>query len=344
MTDILTNEIGTYVLQKALLLCKDKQFSKVWKRYFRGKLEGLALHPAGSMMVQHLLDACRTQEQLQEMCSELCPMMEAILDANRHNVMSSLAAACARLEICQDEYMKAIETAFHISSKDRVMLVPLLTSLLHQELFWLCHEYKGDRTGEYTKSLNGKRVKGKLEIQLHGALILQHMAGFQRTKKLMKSLLGLDQKMLKEIACHGYGHDFFAACYSSATVTLKLKQRLTAHMQGKFCALACDLLGSRVLEAMWGAASAKQRSTIVKELCQQEGALKTNFHGFNIHRKFHMVEFTKHRGKWMQNQEKEAPHDAIRETAEDDEPKKKKPKQESEQEDSEAADEDENDS
>jgi len=343
MTDILTSEVGTYVLQKALLLCKDKQFSKMWRRYFRGKLEGLALHPVGCMMVQHLLDACRTQEQLQEMCSELCPMMEAILDATRHNVMSSLAGACARLQICQDEYVKAIETAFHIGSADRVMLVPLLTSQLHQELFWLCHEYKGDRTGEYTKSLNGKKVKGKLEIQLHGALTLQHMAAFTRTKKLMKSLLGLDQKMLKEIACHGYGHDFFTACYSSTTVPLKMKQRLTAHMQGKFCTLACDMLGSRVLESMWSMASVKQRATLVKELSQQEGALKANFHGFNIQRRFSMVEFSKQRGKWMKNQEKDAQHDAIRASdQDDDQPKKKKPK--TDKEDSEEEEDDDDDS
>lgn len=62
--------------------------------------------------------------------------------------------------------------------------------------------------------------------------------------------------------------------------------------------LACDKIGSRILQGLWNHIDLKLKSQTATELCLQEAKVKSHMYGRHVHRELALFHFAKRKTDW----------------------------------------------
>jgi nucleolar protein 9 len=300
---IFVSQVGSYVVEKILMMCDEALFDVVWTDCFKGKLRRLAVHPTANYVVQQLCRACKDREQFGDIAEELCEALDEVWRVQHYGVLVSLSEACARLRSSQEKFKKSLVTALQCNDK-KVMLAPCVASQLvlgdYEREVSVLEEMEG-APGDQGRGLARAR---QCLVKLHGSLILQNMLKFQNTNKIVKSIVAIAASRLVHMVCSSYGSHIIDAFMTSSTVGKKHKEYILNHFQGFYAQFACDKYGSRALDAMWAAASVDQRLMIVDELAGKESVLKSSCYGYFVLKNIGFTQFQRSRDHWTEVQAK----------------------------------------
>jgi nucleolar protein 9 len=139
---------------------------------------------------------------------------------------------------------------------------------------------------------------GKVDIWLHGSLMLQYIFGFEDPYKVTKSLLSLEQKEIVTIANDKSGSHVIDTYLQSQTVAPKHKSQLIDKLRGSFVDLACDRFGSRIVDYLLGTVDLKLKASIMDELNEKESHLNSNRNGWYVAKKAGLYHYKNRYDEW----------------------------------------------
>ncbi|XP_067000622.2 nucleolar protein 9 [Anabrus simplex] len=252
---------------------------------FIGRLIALSKDPLANFAVQRLLANCKCKVEFEAMFDEIADGFESIFSRGNIGVIVNLAQACVRLSTRQSQFIKNLMKALHCSDAEQNSLAYLVLGLVKHE--------------------DWKPNKEELSVQLNGSVLLQTMLKFNKPIKIVNSLMEMSASELKNIFCDPKGSHIMDAYMMSEYVGEKSRERMVRKLQGTYVALACSKHGSRALDAIWSAATMKQKLIIMDELAPKDAILNSNQFGHIISGKYGLSLYKYKAEDWKDVQGKE---------------------------------------
>lgn len=294
LSTVFHTESSVRLLEACLSVAKPDKYTKMYRRFFAGKLGELSLMPGANFAVQRLLDNCEMKEEFEEMFEELTKHLSTILDRRNTGIFASLANACKRLQCNQGAFVNVIMKTLGLdnSGESQLQIVPVVATLQ-----------------SYEKVVELRKKEGaKLPVHLHGSIVLQAMLNFNKPIKIVNSMLAMQAKELVEILSDPKGSRVLDAFMDSKFIGEKSREKLAKNLQGHWVDLACGIHGSRCLDKIWvwsKTSQNKQRSWIMEELASVGESLNSTKTGKLISSKFNVPLYARNKQDWWEVQDKE---------------------------------------
>lgn len=138
----------------------------------------------------------------------------------------------------------------------------------------------------------------KINLNLHGTLIVELILTFNKPIKIINSLLNMDKNDLKNLFSNRMGSHIADSYMNSEFVGEKSRDKLVKKMSGCYQELASSKYGSRSFEAFWNVASSKNRASIMNELANKDGAWSNSEHGKIIASKINLSLYKRSKDEW----------------------------------------------
>jgi len=143
---------------------------------------------------------------------------------------------------------------------------------------------------------------GKVDIWLHGSLMLQYIFGFEDPYKVTKSLLALEPKEIVSIANDKSGSHVIDTFLQSQTVAPKHKAQLIERLRGCYVDMANDRFGSRIVDFVLGTVDIKLKASIMDELSAKESHLNSNRNGWYVAKKAGLYHYKNRYDEWKEEE------------------------------------------
>ncbi|CAG2107559.1 unnamed protein product [Medioppia subpectinata] len=275
---ITTSSVSAYLVEAVILVASDHRLHRIWSKHLKGNLKLMWKHDIANFIFS-------------EICEELFPSLDSIFRHNRPGIGVCLSKACQKFPPSQHDFIHALMKSFHcFEPKDRqIQLVPLM-------LFG-DQEPSNGRTGGREQPY-GAYGNNKVDIWLHGSLMLQYIFGFDDPYKVTKSLLSLEPKEVVSIANDKSGSHVIETFLHSQTVAPKHKQQLIEHLRGSYVDMANDRFGSRIVDHVLATADIKLKSSIMDELVAKESHLNSTRNGYYLGKKAGLYHYKNRNDEW----------------------------------------------
>ena len=143
---------------------------------------------------------------------------------------------------------------------------------------------------------------GKVDIWLHGSLMLQYIFGFDDPYKVTKSLLSLEPKEIINIGNDKSGSHVIETFLQSQTVGPKHKALLIDKLRGSYVDLANDRFGSRIVDHILATVDIKLKASIMDELVEKESHLNTTRNGYYLAKKSGLYHYKNRNDEWREEE------------------------------------------
>lgn len=270
------NKSSTFLLESMLKYCEEKQFAKLYEKYFKGKLPEMAGNEF-NFTVQRLFDFVKNKEIFEEMFNALSVNFSSLLQNNKTGVILSISKACERLSFKQGQFIQNLVKALECE-KSQNHVIPCIATLLPSSAI--------------EASLNN------IEVHLHGSLILQNIMNFNKPIKIVQSILEMKPQVLSDIFCHQKGSRIADTFLESKFIGEKSREKLIKHLEGMYLKMAISKNGSHVLEKLYQAALESQKEMIVSELAERLNQLNGSGCGKIINYKLNVEVYAKNANQW----------------------------------------------
>lgn len=307
---------SAYIVEIIMMVASETRLSKIWTKYLKGSLENLWRHDIANFIVQRLIDAIKDEHLFTDVCDEIFPSLEEIFKCNRAGIGVCLAKACQDFTSMQNEFINALFKAYHCYEPKEKQL-DLVPSMLFIEMkfppprqhFNGGPNYRNNNSYHYNNNSNNNSSNNnssfgdngnasKLQIWLHGSLMLQYTMSFADTNKVCKSLMSLSTDDLVKIAKDRSGSHVIDAFIHGTNVPLKYKSDLVERFLGRYHSLSLDKFGSRIVENIISLSDDDVKNAIMGELSRHESQLSSNRNGWFVAKKVGLQTFKNRPDDW----------------------------------------------
>ncbi|XP_054164487.1 nucleolar protein 9-like [Oppia nitens] len=287
---ITTSSVSAYLVEAVILVASDHRLMRLWNKHLKGNLKIMWKHDIANFIVQRLIDATQQQALFSDICEELFPSLSSIFRNNRPGIGVCLSKACQRFPPSQQEFIHALMKSYNcFEPKERqIQLVPVM-------LF-----------SEQQSSSSSRQPYGKVDIWLHGSLMLQYIFGFDDPYKVTRSLLALEPKEIVWIANDKSGSHVIETFLQSQTVTPKQKAQLIDQLRGCYVDMANDRFGSRIVDHILSSVDFKLKSSIMDELVARESQLNSTRNGYHLAKKAGLYHYKNRNDDWKEEEKSRA--------------------------------------
>ncbi|KAI2808765.1 Nucleolar protein 9 [Blomia tropicalis] len=273
---------SAYIIEIIMMVASETRLSKIWTKYLKGNLEPLWKHDIANFIVQRLIDAIRDESLFADVCSEVLPALGEMFKHNRAGIGVCLAKACQGFKKSQHDLINALLKAFDCYEPKEKQL-DLVPSMLFIEM--------KDRFSHGVP---------KIQIWLHGSLMLQYMMAYSDPYKVSKSLLSLSTDDIIRIAKDRSGSHVIDAFLHSDNIALKYKSEIVERFLGNYHNLSMDKFGSRIVENILTLSDENVKRAIMDELSLHESKLNSNRNGWFVAKKVGLHHFKHRHNDWQQ--------------------------------------------
>lgn len=270
------NRSSTFLLEAMLKYCDEKQFSKLYEKYFKGKLSEMAGNEY-NFTIQRLFDFVKNKEIFEEMFNALSVNFSSLLQSGKTGVILSISKSCERLSFKQGQFIQSLVKALGCE-KSQMHVIACIATLTSASVI--------------EASLNN------IEVHLHGSLILQNIMNFNKPIKIVQSMLEMKSQVLSDIFCHQKGSRIADAFLESKFIGEKSREKLVKHLEGMYLKMALSKNGSHVLEKLYQSALEPQKEMIVGELAERLNQLNGSTCGKIICYKLNVEVYAKNANQW----------------------------------------------
>ncbi|KAF4521592.1 hypothetical protein B566_EDAN001312 [Ephemera danica] len=285
------NDANTRLLEMMLHVAPENLYSQLFETFFQGNLKLLSCESRSNFSVQRLFDSCPSKEQLELLLEEVgsATVIEEILNAGNTGVILAMGQACERLKSGQGTFIQNLTIALQCETPEqKFKLAPLVLALMNHT--------------KYQAKLKMREEGDPPLVTLQGSLLLQTLLNFNRPIKVVQSLLAMEPSELTNIFCDSKGSHVADSFMSSTYVGEKSREKLCHHLKGRWTEIACNIWGSRCLDATWRASTLKSRQNIVSELAQHVARLKSDKYGRFIVQEYGVDLYRHKPGEWIESQ------------------------------------------
>ena len=276
------------LLETLLTVAGPKLLTQIYAMLFTNKLALLAKEPLTNFAVQKLLTHIKEKEDFENIYQELEDHIEELLKIGHTGVISSLSAACLRLQTKQAQLVLALQTALHISG-DKERQKSFFLCLLKLKPFEILQQDKSNF------------------VHLHGSLIIQDILRFNKPIFMVNCILETSPDYLVTVFNTPNGSHICDAFLESKFIGEKSREKLLKHLEGFYVDLAITKFGSRVVESCFASAQEAQKGKIVKELADKSNMLKGSPFGNLINHKLRVDTYRLSATQWKASyQQKES--------------------------------------
>lgn len=272
-----STKCSKFLLESMMQYSEEKQFTKIYEKYFKGKVAEMADDNECNFTIQRLLDYVRSKEIFEEIFNQLSGNILTLLQNCRTGVILALAKACERLSFKQGQLIQFLLKALDCEKAPNSVIQCLVT-LMPASII--------DKSAD------------DIDVHLHGSLILQSILRFNKPIKIVQSILEMKPQVLSDIFCHSKGSRIADAFIESKFIGEKSREKLIKHLEGMYMKLALSKSGSHVLEKLYQVSSESQKETIVKELAERLNQLNGSGCGRIISYKFNVEMYARNVNQW----------------------------------------------
>nr|KAG5704498.1 hypothetical protein BaRGS_003809 [Batillaria attramentaria] len=295
--DMAQNQVGSYLLEVVFRLSSPDLLREVFTSVLKGRLLYYAIHPVANYVLQRFISYLKDKGLMEEVFDELSKVVEDILAVGHLGLITSLADACRRLHLKQEEFVTVgtLMEAFHCKEPEhRQQAFPkLVSSFTAYEVYFKVDEDTGK--AEEETALTGP-------VNMHGSLLLQQLLQFDKPKFVAPAIAALKPAEVCVLCCDPAGSHVMDVFFSSHTVLEKNKDILLKKLKGLLMEVACTKNGSRCLESIWKSLNVKQRTRIAEELAESEARLRSDRFGHFLHHNLAIPQFVQRRQLWLEQQ------------------------------------------
>jgi nucleolar protein 9 len=272
-----STKCSKFLLESMLQFSDEKQFTKLYEKYFKGKVTEMAGDIECNFTIQRLLDYVKNKEIFEEIFNQLSANFSSLLQNGRTGVVLAVAKACERLSFKQGQLIQSIIKALECEKSPNCVVQCIVTLM--------------------PASIVEKSI-GDIDVHLHGSLILQSILRFNKPIKIVQSILEIKPQTLSDIFCHPKGSRVADAFVESKFIGEKSREKLIKHLEGMYLKLALSKNGSHVLEKLYQLSSESQKEVIVKELAERLNQLNGSGCGRIISYKFNVEVYSRNVNQW----------------------------------------------
>ncbi|GFT46814.1 nucleolar protein 9 [Nephila pilipes] len=269
----------SFVVEKMFAAADEELQLSLWNDYIADSLESLVTHSIGNYIIQRLFDVVESKEQFELMNQKIGSMFEIVRNSGHYGIFISIAGACNRLKVQQNQFMKFIMQCHQCADpvEKQIQLVPCLLD------FKVCNQ-------------------PEISICIQGSLLVQAILKFQKPIKVVNSILNMKPQDLAFLASHVHGCHVLNAFFGSNSVGEKSKGQLIQSLKPCIIDIASDYNGSLTLARIWMLLSQKQKEVMANILAQVEERVNANRNGSVLLKKFKIFLFKKNVEKWREIQ------------------------------------------
>lgn len=271
-----TSKPSLFLLESLLQYSDEKQFTKLYEKYFKSKLTEMAQNEH-NFTIQRLLDSVKSKEIFEEIFNELSKIIATLLQNGKTGVVLALSKACERLSFKQGQFIQLIIKSLECE-KAQNLVIPCIVTLMPANII--------------EKDLNN------IDVHLHGSLILQNLLNYNKPIKIVQSILDMKPQILSDIFCHQKGSRIADTFLESKFIGEKSREKLIKHLEGMYLKMAINRNGSHVLEKIYQSSLESQKEIIVKELAERFNQLNGCGCGRIISFKFNVEAYNKNPNLW----------------------------------------------
>lgn len=270
-----TNRSAQFLLETVLLYCDEKQFLKIYNRYFKDYIIQMS-DSSFNFTVQRLIDAVKNKELFEEIFNQLTPQFSHLLQNGKTGVVLAICKACDRLSFKQGQFIQSLLRCLECE-KSPNFTIQCITNLM---------------------PLKVVEQKTEIDVHLHGSLILQHILKFNKPIKIVQNLLDMKPQNLSDIFCHQKGSRIADSFLESKFIGEKSREKLIKHLEGMYLKMALSRNGSHVLEKLYNISSDGQKEEIVKELSERMSQVNSSQSGKIVAYKLNAEMYARNPNQW----------------------------------------------
>lgn len=287
---LIRDPVGSHLLEVIVKCAPDAVYRKVYKSYFKTKLDKYSMHPIANFVIQNLITAVRKSKQLDEMVKELGDSFEKLLAKGKFGVIRSLVESSVKKETSQEVIVNKLAIAFHMpEGSDRKEFINCCMRM------W---------TIEQWNSASESEKRDLYSFHLQGSLIVQGLAKMEEKANsiVINSFLSQRPEVVYNWCFSPAGSRAFEAIVASNNINQKMKKKILRDLSGKYTVLAKDKFGSHILEKCWLAADIEMKEKIANELVKHEHDLSGHYIGKGILWTCRIDQFKRKREEWIERE------------------------------------------
>jgi len=250
-----------FTLESCIQVTNDALYEFMYDKFFKGKLDQMAVHPKAQHTLRKLVTYCSTKETFEDIFDAIEGTFDEVLKLEHTNIIVACAETCKALNTRQAEFVKRIKSLLMKEGSEETSFVEVVAKL--------------NKT--FTPREDGTGTTFLLE--LNGCLLLQHMLEFHKPHKVVKGILELETRKAVKLALDPKGSHIIDSYFKSSTVGDKNKEKLLLKYKEDLVDFACSKFGSRVLDSMWAWGSIKQKGIIAASLSEKLAKVSANEFG-----------------------------------------------------------------
>lgn len=277
---------------QVVLLCKDKQASRVMETIFsvgskqaclhvynimieEEELMKLVLHPSANFVVQRMI-SCRFlqyKERFSKLFSLLCSNLNILYQNEKMGVVLKLAEQCLVRSEYQKELISSLMDFYECDQSEN-----LLYLVATNKKFSQCKSAL-----QYSEQSNQRQAK----VTYHGSVLIQALLKFDDIEFLLSGFLKLSTNHIMSFVSCGPGSHIIDSFFKLENIQLDEKIKLLEHILNTcIIQMACDKYGSRIVENIWKLFNVDIRNRLCEALCEDSSKVASDRFGRHIFYKF----------------------------------------------------------
>ncbi|KAI3874975.1 hypothetical protein MKW98_019548 [Papaver atlanticum] len=287
--DLLNDNAFSHLMEVILEVAPETLYNEILAKFFSNRLFEVSSTHLGSFVIQSLVSAAKTQDQMDLIWKELGGKFRELLGLGRSGVVASIIAASQKLHTNERKCSEALAAAVCSTSESSNCIVP---RLLFLESYFSSEDKSNWKWGKDDKM----NVLGCLMLQT----VFKFPSGF--IQQYVTSILSMETNHVLE-AAKDAGGGRVIDCFLSSNVSAKQTRRFIYKLREHFGELAMRPSGSFIVEKCFAASNLSLRETIASELLAVRPDLSKTKQGPHLLRKLDIDGYATRPDQWKSRQE-----------------------------------------
>ncbi|CUS09709.1 unnamed protein product [Tuber aestivum] len=282
--NLLYDPVGSHLAEKIVVYAPKKDFKKLYKAFFKGRIGSLARNETAGFVVQRILGRLE-KHMLEEALGEILPQVKGLIERSQVAVVKTLIDRCAKQGVEASGIAEAIASAYGCEPAELIFNMMGLTP--------------EDLTPKEETSGKAKRDPS----QRYGSLLAQSM--LQLPGKfhgiISESILAQPPQTIAGLSQLPQASHLIQAYLQSPHTTTPNKRTLLNILKGSFVTLSLSPNGSHIVDACWPATQGIMyiKQAIASELLSGEASMRESFFGRVVWRNWSMDKYKRSRNQWF---------------------------------------------
>ncbi|KIW27856.1 uncharacterized protein PV07_07557 [Cladophialophora immunda] len=287
ISGLIYDPTGSHLVEILVKELPGKTFKKLYKNVLKPRLGSLSKNDTASYVAMRILERLG-KDDLGEAKRLILAELPVLISRRRTGLIRVLIERCALRGVDLQDVSEVVKSEY---TSDGEEFLPNLLGLRPME----APEQPKDNDGSKSTETS------TLRTDIHGSLLAQTMLQSPGTSSVVQdSILALDTKTLMAMSKDPASSRIVQSALSPTEFNMQFRREIIPRFYGEISALAQDLTGSYVADALWSATDGLHfmKERLAGELASNESQLRDSPFGRNVWKNWAMDSYHRRPGEW----------------------------------------------